>query len=221
MNLMGLGLMLAVLPTSGEVKQGHLTAPVTVYIQFEGTPNEAVLVALQDEVATIMAPIGLHFEWRSLEQTTGRQVAVELVVATFKGRCEVDAAPERSESSGALGWTHTSNGEVLPFTDVECDRIGRLVSQGIFRLDPEDREEVFGRAVGRVLAHEPYHIFLRTGRHGSWGIAKAHYSAAELLAEDFRFEERESKLLRGSKLMAVLEAAAAEDERAEMRAESH
>src|SRR5262249_58770098 len=114
-----------------------------------------------------------------------------------------------------------SNGEVRPFADVECDRIGRLVNQGLYRLEPEDREEAFGRAVGRVLAHELYHIFLRTSRHGSWGIAKPYYSSAELLAEDFRFEQRESKLLRDSKLMTVLETAAAEEEPAEMGADSH
>jgi hypothetical protein len=218
---MSLGLMLAVLPASGEVKTDHPTAPVTVYTQFEHIPSEAVRAALQDEVATIMAPIGLHFEWRSLEQSTGREVAVELVVATFKGSCAVNVASDRREPSGALGWTHTSNGEVLPFADVECDRIGRLVNQGLYRLEPEDREEAFGRAVGRVLAHELYHIFLRTSRHGSWGIAKPYYSSAELLAEDFRFEQRESKLLRDSKLMTVLETAAAEEEPAEMGADSH
>jgi hypothetical protein len=213
--------MLAVLPASGEVKQGHPTAPVTVYTQFERTPDEAVREALRDEVATIMAPIGLHFEWRSLEQSTGRAVAVELVVVTFKGTCALNAAPERREASGALGWTHTSNGEVLPFADVDCDRISRLVSQGLCRLDPEDREEALGRAIGRVLAHELYHIFLRNGRHGSWGVAKPYHSSTELLAEDFRFEERESKLLRGSKLMTALETAAAAEEPPKTQADSH
>ena len=110
-----------------------------------------------------------------------------------------------------MGWTHTSNGEVLPFTDVECDRISRLLSHSLARMDPDDREEALGRAIGRVLAHEFYHIFARTSRHGSWGVAKPYYSVDELLAGEFRFEEKESKLLRDSKMVTVLENAATEN----------
>jgi hypothetical protein len=216
-----LGLLLAVLPASGEIKVARSAAPVTVYTQFEQAPAEGVLTALQDEVASIMAPIGLHFEWRSLERSTGREIAVELVVATFKGTCGVMTSTEHRGTAGALGWTHTSNGEVLPFADVECDRISRLLGPALTRMDPGDREGALGRAVGRVLAHELFHVFARTSRHGSWGVAKPFYSVAELLADEFRFEEKESKLLRDSKVVAVLENAAAEDEAEVQQSDAH
>jgi len=205
---MTLSLVLAVLPASGQTKVVQPSAPVTVYTQFEHAPTEVVLEALQNEVETIMAPVGLNFEWRSLETCTGREFAVELVVATFKGACEVIPSPERTGASGALGWTHTSNGEVLPFTDVDCGRISQLLGPSMFHVDPADREETLGRAIGRVLAHEFYHVFARTSHHGSWGVAKPYYSVSELLAKEFNFEARESKLLRRSKVMTVLRQAA-------------
>jgi hypothetical protein len=47
-NVLSWGLVLAVLPASGEIKIARRTAPVTVYTQFERTPTEGVLAAIQD-----------------------------------------------------------------------------------------------------------------------------------------------------------------------------
>jgi hypothetical protein len=66
-----------------------------------------------------------------------------------------------------------SDGAILPFSDVDCDRIRSFVRQGLMAKDRDDREEAFGRSVGRVLAHDLYHIFANTARHGSWGVGKA------------------------------------------------
>ena len=218
MNLLTWSLVLAVLPASGEMKVVQPSAPVTVYTQFDQAPTEGVLASLQNEVETIMAPIGLNFEWRSLEKCTGREFAVELVVATFKGACEVVPFPEQAGAGGALGWTHTSNGEVLPFTDVDCGRISRLLGPSLVHIDPDEREETLGRAIGRVLAHEFYHVFARTSHHGSWGVAKPYYSVSELLAKEFNFEARESTLLRHSKVITVLRQAAGDPRAAAFRA---
>jgi len=127
------------------------------------------------------------------------------VVVSFKGSCDGSAIPSVPVESGALGWTHTSNGEVLPFTDIDCDRIRRLVGPVMTGVEREDRDPALGRALGRVLAHELYHVFAKTKHHSSWGIAKAFYTPLELMAEKFRFEPKEFKLLRNSKVRTVLE----------------
>jgi hypothetical protein len=85
---------------------------------------------------------------------------------------------------------------ILPFSDVDCDRIRAFIRRGLLSLPEGDREAIFGRAMGRVLAHELYHVFAKTGRHGSRGIGKAAYSVQELLSPNFRFQERESRALR-------------------------
>jgi hypothetical protein len=170
-------------------------APITLYTRFEQAPPPAVLVALQDEVESLMAPIGLRFEWRDLGKSGGHEVSAELAVVSFKGRCNTASMTPRSRVDGALGWTHVSDGQILPFTDVSCDRVREFTQPGLLSFRPEDRETRYGRALGRVLAHELYHIFANTMRHGAFGVAKERYNVQDLMADDFQFQSKESRML--------------------------
>ncbi len=185
-----------------------VAAPITLYTQFQQDAPPAVVNALHYELDTIMAPIGMRFEWRSLATPRVAEISVELAVIKFKGHCDAaNLLPLRS-SPGALGWTHVSDGTILPFSDIDCDRIRDFVQRDLLTVDPKDREDTFGRAMARVLAHELYHIFANTAKHGSCGIGKAAYTVQELLSDDFQFENRESQALRDSKTRAILETAA-------------
>ena len=204
MNALVMGLVLAVLPALGQ--PGAPIAPIALYISFpQQQPPPAVLQALQDEVESIMAPSGLRFEWRSLAGNRGDEIAVELAVVTFRGRCDSEGLLSHSTHAGALGWTHVSDGIILPFSEVDCDGLRRFASSGLLALKPSERAVAYGRAVGRVLAHELYHIFADTKHHGSCGVAKEAYSVQDLLSTDFHFEERESRALRTGKAHALLE----------------
>jgi hypothetical protein len=200
-------LLAGVFPGWSETR-GATFAPITLYTQFQQAPPEGVLQALQDEVESIMAPIGLRFEWRNLGKTGAHEVSAELAVVTFKGRCDTANLVTRSRFEGALGWTHVSDGQILPFTDVSCDRIREFVQSGLLTYRAEDREEKYGRALGRVLAHELYHIFANTTRHGSVGVAKESYNVQDLLADDFRFEAKESRMLQTSRPRPAVESTA-------------
>ena len=199
-------LLAGVFPGWSETR-GATFAPITLYTQFEHAPPAAVLEALQDEVESIMAPIGLRFEWRDLSRTQGHEVSAELAVVTFKGRCDAAGLLTRSKFEGALGWTHVSDGQILPFTDVSCDRVREFVQTGLLAFRVEDREAKYGRALGRVLAHELYHIFANTLRHGS-GVAKESYSVQDLLADDFQFEAKETRMLQTSRPKPAVEGTA-------------
>jgi hypothetical protein len=186
-------LLAGVFPGWSETREATF-APIALYTQFEQAPPDGVLAALQDEVDSIMAPIGLRFEWRDLGKGGEHVVSAELAVVTFKGRCDTAGLLARSRFEGALGWTHVSDGQILPFTDVSCDQVREFVQKGLLAFPAEDREEKYGRALGRVLAHELYHIFANTMRHGS-GVAKESYNVQDLLADDFQFEAKESRML--------------------------
>ncbi len=188
-------LMLGVLPGFGKDRPEDPVA-VTLYTKFESEVPLEIKAAIQQEVGSIMEPIGLAFEWRNLSQANGSDVSVELAVITFKGSCDTSAPDHQIANPGALGWTHVSDGVILPFSDVDCDRIRGFLHSALLQRAPSARYELFGRAVGRVLAHELYHIFANTGRHGSCGVGKAAYSVKELLSPDFRFEDRESEVMR-------------------------
>ena len=156
------------------------------------------MLAIQDELESIMEPIGLHFEWRDLAKA-GHEVSAELAVVSFKGRCDVANLIGRTKFEGALGWTHVSDGQILPFTDISCDRVREFAQSGLIAFNAADREEKFGRAIARVLAHELYHIFANTMHHGSMGVAKEAYSIQDLLSDDFQFREKELRLLQSSR----------------------
>jgi hypothetical protein len=192
-------LLAGVFPAAGETRWVP-SAPITVYMSFQQEPPPAVLDALREEVEAIMAPIGLRFEWRNLTNVQGHEVSAELAVATFRGRCDTAGMVVRGKFEGALGWTHVSDGEILPFTDVACDRVREFVQRSLVTVNRSEQEATFGRALGRVLAHELYHIFANTTRHGSWGVAKESYSVQDLLSEDFQFQEKESRLLRSHRV---------------------
>jgi len=144
----------------------------------------------------ILVPLGLGFDWRSLALTQGNEVSAELVVIHFKGRCDIADLEPFEGFPGPLGWTHISDGEILPFTDVNCDGIRIFLQRDLLKLPEEARQTAFGKAVARVLAHELYHIFARTTKHGAWGIAKASYSVRDLLCGQFQFEKKEFDMLR-------------------------
>jgi hypothetical protein len=201
-------LLAGVYPGWSETR-GATFAPITLYTQFQQAPTPGLLEALQNEVESIMAPIGLTFEWRDLSQTGGHEVSAELAVVSFKGRCDTTGLQPRSKFEGALGWTHVSDGQILPFTDVNCDRVREFTQPTLLTFRSDDREEKYGRALGRVLAHELYHIFANTMRHASMGVAKESYSVQDLLSDDFQFEAKESRQLQANRpRLATVENAA-------------
>jgi hypothetical protein len=154
---------------------------------------------MREEVSSIMSPGGLRFEWRSLAGVTGHEVFSELAVAKFKGECDaVGILPTRREPE-ALAWSHVTDGVVLPFTDVDCDRIRGFLQNKLAGMDVGARDRVFGRAVGRILAHELFHIFARKKGHGSRRVDKPYYTVGDLVADDFDLEEKESHILRVAK----------------------
>jgi hypothetical protein len=196
-----IGLMSAALPAFSAERLAP--APVALYTSFQQAPSQVVVEAVQDEVETIMGPLGMHFEWRSLAAARGNEVSAELAVITFKGRCDTAGLLPRSAQPGALGWTHVSDGVILPFSDVDCDRIRVFLQRELLFLKLEDREEAYGHAIGRVLAHELYHIFAQTAHHASDGVAKSAYTVQELLSVGFQFDERDAFSLRSSASRAL------------------
>jgi hypothetical protein len=195
-------LALGVIPSYGEPKIAALPV-ITLYTQFEIEPPPAVLEHLQSEVEGIMAPVGLRFEWRTLTGSRGDEVTAELAVVTVKGRCDVTGLGLRAKVEGALGLTHISDGQILPFAELSCDHLRNFVQGELIAMPAEEREASFGRALGRVLAHELYHIFANTTKHGS-GVSKESYTVRDLTADDFQFQHKESLVVRAGREAAGL-----------------
>jgi len=203
-----LSLALGVLPAIGGGRVVKV-APVTLYMQFQQVPPSLMVQAIQSELAAIMAPTGLQFTWRPLEEA-GQQVSSQLAIVHFKGECDAEGLRQESGFPGPLGWTHISDGEILPFIDVNCDGLRIFVQRDLASVSEEERETVFGRAVARILAHELYHLLANTRSHTSGGIAKSAYSVHELLAPILQFGKKECESLRAFREHLALQSAEAE-----------
>ncbi|MBZ5596184.1 MAG: hypothetical protein LAP39_28400 [Acidobacteriia bacterium] len=197
------------LPGSGEpMTAGACTAPVSVYTHFEQAYSEPLLENMKEEVRSIMAPIGLELQWRTLDAHAPTGLSSELAVVSFKGKCRMDDLLLPSVNSGNLGWSYALEGHVSPFSDVDCDRVRQFINPSVLHAKWVDRDAILGRALGRVLAHELYHIFADSKRHARVGLAKAFFSPRDLVSDHFTLEERDAETLRNGKLHGVLEQAA-------------
>jgi hypothetical protein len=186
---------------SATTLQGQFDGPantLTIYTQFVHPPSPRSIEYMRTELDAIMLPFNLRLEWRPLELANGAGVAAEIVVVSFKGECQADGALPGRSSAGSLGLTHIVDGEILPFADVDCDKIREIMTSPLATSPPMEREGLLGRAMARVLAHELYHFLAHTTRHASYGIAKAYYTGADLASQRLRFDEAQLRVVRES-----------------------
>lgn len=188
-------LLLGILPAAGQTDGGHV-APFALYMTFEHEPPQPVARSIKEELTSIMSAVGLTLEWRSWESARGYS-SWGLAVVRFKGRCDlVSLVPEPVEF-GPLGWTYVTDGKIIPFTDIDCDRGRAFLSKSLLHLPAEARDSSFGRSLARVLAHELYHIITETRHHGASGVAESSFKPSELLAGNFSFSEADQRVLWG------------------------
>jgi hypothetical protein len=159
------------------------TARVTIILQFDASYSESSVNEMKRELQSLMTNSGVELNWRRSDELSASDSFPSLVVVTFHGTCEMRTlAPPLPTEPKALAYAHVSNGTVIPFADVECDRVGRWL--GMAKTAPGARGDLlFGRALGRILAHELHHIIEKTRAHTQHGISRKSLSARDLIAD--------------------------------------
>ena len=99
----------------------------------------------------------------------------------MRGYCSVSQPLADQPRGLALGSTFTSDGEILPFGRVECDRI-RASLQRVSHFNAQEGQRQLGQAMGRVVVHELYHMLSRSAVHTKEGLTKPSLSSSELTA---------------------------------------
>ena len=169
---------------------------VGLYADFQHESSAPVRLAIQDELASILIPIGPTPDWRSLAESRGMERWTTLAVVHFKGHCDLSDLSIYPPYPWIMGRTHVSEGAVIPFSEIYCSAIRAFLAPTLASTEPNRRGFLFGRAIGRVLAHELYHILARTRQHGSGGLGEAFYTPQELAADDFDFQDKEVRRIR-------------------------
>ena len=75
---------------------------------------------------------------------------------------------------------YSSNGSVLPFGEVQRDRV-RQSLEGFSAEAMARHQSEFGVALGMVMAHELYHVLGHSAQHTRQGVTKESLSAREFL----------------------------------------
>ncbi len=197
-------LLLAALPVFS-AEQDYSVLPVALYTGFQHDPPAIVAHAIREEVDTILSPVGVKLQWRDLGKAGTGEMWIRLAVFRFIGTCDTTDLSVYPPYPFVLGDTHIADGIVIPFGDVYCNAIRAVLAHDLGSVQPEARDAVFGRAVGRVLAHELYHVFAKTRHHGSRGVAEPLYSAQTMMANEFRLDNSQVRQLRSAFLPALLQ----------------
>lgn len=150
------------------------------------------------QLVILMNRVGLDAQWE--DPASYRDVTGYTIVLDLEGDCSVPAHAEAGQipEGTPLGGTAIADSHLLPFVNVNCNTLSRLMAPFLADQPLAFREFVFGRALGRVLAHELYHIVTQTEDHVESGVAKARFSAVDLMKARFEFDDQALNRFRAS-----------------------
>jgi hypothetical protein len=176
---------------------------IGVFMDFDLAPASGSLDVMEKEVQKLLAPAGILLDWRLAAKSHGNESFGGLVVLRFKGKCRVEGwSPgpvEFGPASGGdtpLASTPVRNGQVMPFSEVECDRIREALSYLNPAASRNERQRALGLALARVVAHELRHILAQTETHTAHGLAKASETLEDLVSQrDMSFDKGDSRAI--------------------------
>jgi hypothetical protein len=160
-----------------------LRPATTVLLQFDEKYSPETVGEMKQEAAKILKDSGLRLDWRLLSETKPADSFNDVIIVRFKGECAITAPAVAVERGDVFARTHTVNGEVLPFTDVLCDKVSASVRSVITTKQRRRGNYLLGRALGRVLSHEIFHVVARTGDHSEKGVTRSALSGAQLVSK--------------------------------------
>ncbi len=156
--------------------------PVTILLDFDKPHSQMSLRAMEAEVSSLMEATGVAVRWQLKSELPPNAEFAELVVIKLTGFCMMETVPMPMDERGPLAFAHSSDGEVLPFGEVECDRVKTSLRRLLVGRDYRQGDLLLGRALGRVLAHEMYHMLANDRKHTRSGVTRESLTADELIA---------------------------------------
>ena len=157
--------------------------PLTVVLKFEAnrSASPAAMLAMEDEAEKILSPAGIKVDWRMQRDLAEHAEFGRMVEFEMKGRCSIHTFPVLYDERGPLATTFSSDGRLLPFGTVECDRVRESIRRVNAAFAYRMTDAALGRALGRVMAHEVYHMIAGTKEHTREGLSRPSLGGSELL----------------------------------------
>jgi hypothetical protein len=166
---------------------------VTILFGFDGRYSEKSLREMKHELDSIMHGSGVRIDWRERSGVAPSDTFQNLVVVKFRGTCIMEPVPYLLDERGPLAFTYSTDGTMLPFSEIACDKVRSSIQTAMWGGDYKRSDTLFGRALARVLAHELYHMLSGTPQHADTGVARRALSGADLISDELRLNSRELK----------------------------
>jgi hypothetical protein len=162
-----------------------------VYIKGEEGSTPDVLAAMNRELSALMETAGYRVMWRGAADPPSGAGVENLVIVELRGVCmaqfETMSAKPLTRTV-PLASSSVVDGKVLPFSWIDCTALNRFLTPVASAKPKAEQDDLYGRSMARLLAHEFYHVLARTDGHAPAGVAKARFSTADLLADHLDFE---------------------------------
>lgn len=158
---------------------GHLT----VVLEFQDAHSDRSVDAMKREVETVFKPSGVAIDWRMRSEIDSAPIE-NLVVVRFKGKCVLEPVGYLYDERGPLAFTYSTAGEIQPYSEVECAKVARSARSAMSGGDFARADALFGRALGRVVAHEMKHMLEKSGAHSHAGVFRPALSGKTLVAPE-------------------------------------
>ncbi len=170
---------------------------VTIVMQFAEGFSPQALQEMQLEAERIVRKAGFNLAFKHRAEAA-QQTYNDLIFFKMSGRCEMDSFPALLDERGPLAFTFTTDGRILPFGEVKCDRLRDSIKTAMSGADYKQGNQLLGRAMGRVLAHELYHMLAQSKGHAKGGVARESLSARQLIAEQLDFSDHDCAFIRSN-----------------------
>jgi hypothetical protein len=173
---------LACIPLFGANAKTSITPSLTIVLDIRDQHYSTnSLAAMKVETQRILGNIGTSIDWRIKSELPDHAEFSNVVVFTMTGACSMDESPFLIDERGPLALTYVSDGAVLPFGEVRCDRVRASLQRRSPIVTPGRANAMFGVALGRVVAHELYHMLSEEKRHTDAGVSRMSLRADDLV----------------------------------------
>ena len=178
---------------------GERGARIGIFLAFDNDPSQSLVQTMEREVGAVLAATGAQLSWLNLNTDPQTETFDDLAVLRFEGSCRTEEPTRRATHRARrirLASSDLSSDSVGSYGNVLCDQIKTHISGSLDAPELRDRETLLGRALGRVVAHELYHILAKTEEHTFGGVTKALQTPFDLVKENFHLDRQALQWLR-------------------------
>jgi hypothetical protein len=153
-----------------------------------------IMAEFERETNRILRLPGVELAWRQADRHDSTETFDRLAVVRLVGSCAVVDRPAQG-AGWALGLTHVSEGRILPFIEIHCDRVVGVLWPKAGQRSPRIEAGIIGRGLARVAAHEIYHVLANSAEHDATGLSKEALGYNDLFGWDVGLSERSLKAI--------------------------